>query len=338
MSESASSLPSSSGDMAVIGEGTPDRTPVSIQVLQQIYHELTGKSEEVSKSYDEAFHINANDFKQLNHKIGQTCEQYNIQAENCSVKVFYINDTKDTFSSFARFEAFNAGSSNAIESVLLTYNFLIILPKVSEPQSYTVTIRVTSPVAIQRKMRTQFFSMPKIFKLMGGARTAVVSIKYVDYSVARTVLNTIDEWFIALPQSRPGMLMKFLRRHTDYFRLIARYLAGLVAATVIVGNISVLLPTSPSLPDLAKFLILTFVSIFAAYKLADHVASAAEDSLDCMTDISYICITDGDKKELELAKDRNRSSLIWGTGKLVLSLLVSVASKLIVVAIISFLA
>lgn len=41
-----------SGDVAVIGEGTPNRTPVSLQVLQGIYHELTGKKEEVSKSYN----------------------------------------------------------------------------------------------------------------------------------------------------------------------------------------------------------------------------------------------------------------------------------------------
>ena len=45
------------GDVAVIGEGTPNRMPVSIQVLQGIYHELTGKTEEVSKSYSAGFQI-----------------------------------------------------------------------------------------------------------------------------------------------------------------------------------------------------------------------------------------------------------------------------------------
>ena len=322
--------PSSSGDMAVIGEGTPNRTPVSIQVLQNIYHELTGKSEEVLKSYDDAFHVVFNDFKQLNHRIQQICEQYNICSSNCAISVFYINDTKDTFSSFERFQAFNTGSTSAVESVLVTYNFLIILPKLAQPQSYTVTIRIASPIAIQRKMNNDMFGVPKIFRLMGGPRTAVVSVKYVDYAVARTVLNTIDEWFMALPQSKSGSLWKFLRKHTDYIPLITRYVAGLGVTALILANIQYLLPTAPSLIDLARFGIVAFVSIFAAYKIAHHIGSAAEDSLDHWVDLSYVCITDGDKRELELAQSRNRGALIWGGIKLLGGLLVAVVAKVIV--------
>lgn len=328
--DNLSIAPPSSGDMAVIGEGTPNRTPISIQVLQNIYHELTGKSEEVSKSYDEAFHVVLNDFKQLNHRVQQICEQYSICSSNSNITVFYINDTKDTYSSFARFEAFNSGSSSAVESVLLTYNFLIILPKVSQPQSYTVTIRIASPVTIQRKMNENMFDVPKIFRLMGGPRTAVVSIKYVDYAVARTVLNTIDEWFNALPQSRSGKGWNLLRKHTDYIPIITKYLADLTVAGVIVANVEHFLSPTSTLVDLARFGILSFAGIFAAYKIAYHLGSAAEDTLDNWVDLAYVSITDGDRKEVELAKSRNKGALLFGALKLVSALMVSVAAKFIV--------
>jgi hypothetical protein len=216
----------------------------------------------------------------------------------------------------------------------MTYNFLVILPKVSEPQSYTISIRVASPVAIQHKMNNGMFGLPKIFKLMGGARTAVVSVKYVDYAVARTVLNTIDEWFMALPQSKSGIVWRFIRKRTDYIPLISRYIAGITVTALIVSNLSHLLPAAPNLFDLARFLVLSFVGIFTAYKIAHHVGSAAEDSLDNLVDLSYICITDGDRRELKLAEARNRGALRWGSVKLVLSLLVSVAAKLIVFGIV----
>jgi hypothetical protein len=319
----------SSGDMAVIGEGTPNRTPISIQVLQNIYHELTGKSEEVSKSYDDAFHVALNDFKQLHLRIQQTCEQYQIKAGNISVSVFYINDTKDTFSSFDRFEQFNAGSTSAVESVLLTYNFLIVLPKISQPQSYTVTIRVANPVAIQRKMNDDMFSVPKIFKLMGGPRTAVVNVKYVDYAVARAMLNTIDEWFNGLPKSQSGWLWKFVRKHTDYIPLITKYAAGFTVATIFACNVSSFLPTTATIRDLAQFSILAFATTFAAYKISYHLGSAAEDSIDSWVDIAYISITDGDKRELKLAEARNKKNLFFAGVKLLGGLLVSVAAKLI---------
>lgn len=164
--------PGGSGDMAVIGEGTPNQTSVSLQVIQNIYHELTGKAEDVSKYYSESFQFVHADYEQLHHRISQCCEQYNIKASNCSIKVYYINDTQETFSSFERFKHFNVGSSSSVESVLLKYNFLIILPKLNQPQSYTLSVRTASRVSIEKKMREDMpFDVPKILRVMGG-RTA----------------------------------------------------------------------------------------------------------------------------------------------------------------------
>lgn len=325
----SNSSDSSAGDMAVIGEGTPNARSVSIQVLQDIYHELTGKSEEVSKSYDDAFHVVANNLKQLNYRISQTMEQYRVCSENCSVNVFYVNDTKDTFSSFNRFEAFNAGSSSSVESVLITYNFLLLLPKIQQPQSYTVSVRIASPVAIQRKMSDDFFQVPKILRLMGGPRTAVVSVKYVDYAVARTLLNTIDEWFQALPKSHSGFLWKFVRRNTDWIPLITRYVAGAGVTGLMIGIAPHYISQGSTLLELGQFLLVSGMCIFGAYKLAYHLGSAAEDSIDRWTDLAYVCLTDGDQKELQLAQSRNRGAIIWGGVKLVTGMLVSIIAKVI---------
>jgi hypothetical protein len=265
----------------------------------------------------------------LNLRIGQICEQYNICSSNCSINVFYANDTKDTFSSFERFQAFNAGSTSSVESVLLTYNFLIILPKLAQPQSYTVSIRVASPVTIQRKMNGMLFEMPKIFRLMGGAKTAVVSVKYIDYAVARTLLNTIDEWFLALPQSKSSSFWDFIRKHTEWIPLITRYVAGAGVAALMLVIAPHYLGSANSSLDLARFLLVSGVCIFSAYKLAYHLGSAAEDSIDSWVDLAYVCLTDGDKKEIELAKARNNGAIKWGALKLVSGLLVSVAAKVI---------
>src|SRR5690606_8611321 len=131
-----------------LGEGTERQTNVSIQVLQNVYHQLTAKTEDVSKAYDEPFQLELKDLEQHDHRVNQCCEQYYLASSNCSVKVFYTSDTQETFSSFAKFRLFNAGSTSSVESVLLTYNFLIILPKLKKPQAYTLSIRIASPIAI----------------------------------------------------------------------------------------------------------------------------------------------------------------------------------------------
>jgi hypothetical protein len=299
------------GDLAVIGEGTPNRIEISIQVLQGIYHELTGKSEDVSKSYSEPFKITQLDFEQLNYRISQTCEQYQVRAATCSIKVFYINDTQETFSSFDRFRGFNAGSASAVESVLLTYNLMIVPPKTGQVQSYTISIRVASRISINRKMEQEMpVEMPKIFRLMGYSRTAVVSVKYVDYAIARSLLNCVDEWFKSVPRSRTNPIWTFIQDRTSYLRLLTRYLALACLFSALYFNLARFLPATATGFDVAKFLLCSSVALFAAYRLADHLGSAAEDSIDAWSEISYVELTAGDKLAIVEATTSNRNSLV----------------------------
>ena len=318
------------GDLAVIGEGTPNQTQISIQVLQGIYHELTGKSEDVSKSYSEAFKVTFGDFEQLFFRISQTHEQYHVKGSNCSVKIFYIDDTQETFSSFERFRAFNSGSASCVESVLLTCNLMIIPPKTQKVQSYTLSVRLASRIAIDHKMRNDMpMEMPKIFRLMGHSRTAVVSVKYVDYAIARTLLNCVDDWFKAVPHTKVSPIWTYLLHRTNYLRLLTRYVAVLTTFMVLYLNLPIFVPQNATGFEVARFLLCASVGLFASYRLADHLGSAAEDSLDSWNALSYLQLTAGDNLLIDDASVTNRTNLMWGTLKLIGGLLVSVAAKVL---------
>jgi|SRR6185312_3658155 len=322
------------GDMAVIGEGTPNRKEVSLQVLQDIYHELTGKSEDVSKSYSDPFQIVHENIEQLNHRIVQACEQYNVTANNCSVKIYYINDTQENFSSFERFRHFNAGSSSSVESILITYDFLIILPKLNQPQSYNLSIRIASRIAIEKKMSGEMiFEMPKILRMMGG-RTAVVNVKYIDYVVARNLLNVVDEWFKTSPKAATNGWWNAVRKRSRYLPLIARYITGVIVATIIFFELPRFLIPSTTFLSFAQVLLCASLLLFGSYRLAHHLGSSAEDSLDRWSDLSYVSLTAGDKLEIDSAKSRNRSSVVAFVLKFFVSATISVVAKLIIVLIV----
>jgi len=319
--------PGGAGDMAVIGEGTPNQTSVSLQILQNIYHELTGKKEDVSKSYNESFQIVHADFDQLHHRITQCCEQYNIKASICSVKVYYINDTQETFSSFERFKHFNAGSSSSVESVLIKYNFLILLPKLNQPQSYTLSVRTASRISIEKKMRDEIpFDVPKILRVM-GRRTGVVTVEYV---VARNLLNVVDEWFKTLPKAQTNKYWDRLRKRSDYLPLIARYSVGAFVAALIFVTLPDFIPANASMLQLAQVFLCVSVGLFAAYRLAHHLGRAAEDSLDRWSELSYVSLTVGDRKEIEDAQVRNNNSLMAAGLHFLGVLVVSGLAKLVI--------
>lgn len=318
------------GEATVIGDGTPNRALVSIQLLQNIYNELTGKTEELSKSFDDPFQIEIEDINQLNIRFLQTLEQYSICTHNCSVKVYYTNDTDDTFSSFERFVSFTSGGTSSIESILITYNFLVILPKIRTPQPYTISIRLASRISIEKRFHNEFpHDVPKIFKLM-GTKTAMVTVKYIDYVVARTMLNCVEEWMKTTKKAETNRLIKFLKRHSSQFQIISKYTVGLCAFWVLWLYIPSLVKPESNPVHMAQFFVGSFVGLFAAYKLAFHLGRSAEDAIDSYSEPSFLSITSGDRIEIGRAQKRNRLAVFGTIANFVLTLGTSIAVKLIV--------
>lgn len=317
------------GDVAVIGESS-NSTPVSIQTLQGIYNELTGKSEQVGKSYNKAIRVRFSDIEQLHHKITQACEQYNVVSGNCSATVFYVDDTRDQFSSFDRFRLHNSGSTSPVESVLLKYHFLVILPKTKKPQSYTVSIRLASRVAVAKRMESEFYGVPpQIFKLMGN-RTAVVEIEYVDYMVARNFLNLVDEWFKGIPTATESKLLHWFQARSHFIPRVARFATALFVGLLLVT----LLPhfVTQGATDLllfGRFLGYSLLATYASYTLANWSAGFIETSLDHYSELSFLNLTKGDEIEIARAEKTNKFAIAKGVGGFFMTICVSVATKLV---------
>lgn len=318
-----------SGDVAIIGKSSKS-TQVSLQTLQGIYNELTGKSEEVGKSYSKPIRMKFSDIEQLNHKITQACEQYNVVSGNCTATVYYVDDTRDQFSSFDRFRLHNTGTTSPVESVLLKYNFLVILPKTKKPQSYTVSIRLASRVAVAKRMESEFFGAPpSIFRLMGN-RTAIIEIQYVDYMVARNFLNLIDEWFKGIPTAPEFKPLHWLQARSHLVPRLARFATAIFVALLIVT----LLPTfiaqgTSDLLSFGRFLGYALLGTYTAYTLAGWSATFIESSLDHYSELSYLQLTKGDEIEISKAERSNTFAIAKGIGGFILTICVSVGTKVV---------
>ncbi|WP_133819854.1 hypothetical protein [Tahibacter aquaticus] len=315
------------GDLAVVGQGTPHESKVSIQVLQNIYYELTGKSEDVSKAYSDPFQIEFSDLEQLNYRVTQCCEQYNVRASSCSATIFYVKDSKETFSSFDRFRAFNAGNSSSVESVLIAYDFMILLPKVGTIQNYNLSVRLSSRIAVEGQMaKGMLIDVPRMFRTF-GARTAIVSVKYVDYIVARNLLDTVDSWLDSVPKESASRLWKSVVRKSHYIPLISRYFVGIVAALIAIEYSGLFVKSDATIRDGASFVVASLVGIFAFYRLAFHIGRAAESSLDRWSELSYLSLTAGDKAAIRSARAENSKSVLVAILKFVGAMSSSILAK-----------
>jgi len=141
--ENFESEPSSheTGDVAISGENGNSQL-VSMQLVQDVYNEITGKTEEITKGYKPDYIIKIEDISQLNTKITQLYEQYYIQSSNCSVTIYYEEDQKQVYTSFERFMLYDSSQLSPTESILLTYEFMIVLPKTKRVQTYSLSVRI----------------------------------------------------------------------------------------------------------------------------------------------------------------------------------------------------
>lgn len=297
---------------AVIGDR--DGTEVSLQLLQDVYNEITGKSEKLSKRYDVNFRIQFADIQQLHHLVGQLCEQYNIKAHNESVTVYFEEDSQNLYSSFDRFSMIDESSVSAVEGVQITYNFMVVVPKSRRPQSYTLKVMLDSRVVDLKKMRADDFPRPMIQIL--GKRTAHVDVEYIDYVIARNLIDGVDRWISGLPTYDHPAWLKTLQKYSGYIRQIFRYGLGTLAAYYVFKLVPVYVPSSdPDFEVLAKFTILGSLAIFILFRLGFFLGRRVENALDDFYPLSYIRLNRGDERviaDARRSKTRQILRIVWG--------------------------
>lgn len=303
-----------------------DGSVISMQTMQHIYNEITGRSEELSRYYSQSHCITYEDIKQLNAKIVQLYEQYHIQARNCAVTLYHLDDQKQIFSSFERFELFDRTTLSPVENIRLEYNFLIVLPIVNSPQKYEIEINIQSRATmLEREKKENPFRSEFFFSLF-GQRTALVEIKYIDYTVARNFQIAIDGWFKGLTCTNLHPVVAFLKRFMDAFPLAFRLVfVPWFLYTCAQHFLPILQVAGYSSEVLYQASVVTFGGAFLLSTVVARMGAILSNAIRRTCSISYLNLTRGDENAINSLKGTNSAALIKG----ILGLLGGIAAKVI---------
>ncbi len=311
-----------------VGDGD---SSVSVKVYQDVYHQVTGRTEQIRKRYSQNLLIDFSEMEQLHLKITQLCDVLHIVAKNEVVSVFHTEERKEQFTSFERFKAYNANASSPTVNVVLKYNFSIIPAGLRKPQEYVVTVRLTSRVAMWQQFETEgpSFVRRHVLRYMAGDNAAEVTIDYADYVVARGFLEAFAEWVRGC-KSEPDipwivLLQRWSHIIPTSLKLVAAtgiaFFALRATPTFITGS------TDPQL--WARFLILFGGGFYLITNIAYTAGRIIEDAIDSFSVISYLNLNKGDEKLIsEFSKKKERT--VWKfCGGLFLTLVLGVASSMI---------
>jgi hypothetical protein len=309
---------------------TVGETRITLQQLQQIHSELTGNTESITKYYEEPILASAHDIEQLYHYITQTLEQYNAVSSNCSFIIYYAKNTKDTFTSFDRFKLQASGGSSPVESVLIKYEFLILLPNLQKSQSYSISVRAVSRFVMEDKIRKDLNvnSLSRMFRVM-SSKTVIVDISYVDYAVARTFVSAIDDWFKTVPQSPANATIRFLQSNSHWIPRLTKAITVVFLGALINNLIPHFIAGNEfDLLLFARLALWICVSAFLVYSFVGWSASFAEYSIDGLSELSYIELNKADKAMVKKSIDENKSHLMKAIGGVAGAIIIDCIAKI----------
>jgi|SRR6185312_3744887 len=301
---------------------------VSMQLVQQMYKEVTGKSERMTRNISCAHQTEFPDLENLNSKIEQLLEQYNVAEKSCSVTFFHTNDSTERYSSFDRARACEMGSTSPVEGIRIEYDFLIVLPVAKQPQPYKISINIHSRAAILDKLRSRQNFQAKFLWLMGSEETGSISIEYVDYAVARNMMSAIVQWFDGLHQVQPSKLVSLLKKFSSNFDWVFKYVTASVLATIF-ASIFLENKINPTPSHVLYAGTVAFSCVFVLSGLSLQLGMFLEGAIDSYQPLSYLKINRGDEKVIK-SFGTSRTKAIWAAiGSIILALLLNVAGGLI---------
>lgn len=320
--------------LVVTTDGELAEVPVSMQVYQAIYNDITGKTEKITDTYDTYYSIALNEIVNLEKRLQQFCEQYHIKGANTSITIFHTKGSRERFSSFERLNTYNAANTVPVERINIELNFLIVLPKINKPQNYKVKIMLMSGVAIIDKHDEGLPKELPINVVMRAIQkdTAAIEIEYVDYIVARGISDLFKEWIKSLPETPADKAIAWWQSKSHTVRMFISTIFLLVAVYFSTSNVeSFLPPTESDTAGLARYLIYSFASVFLVYGIGNYIGRRIERAIDVISPngFSVIQINAGDQKLINKYNNKKSKSKWRVIKELLVALLVSICSFLL---------
>lgn len=287
--------------------------PVSFKTYQDIYHQITGRTEQIRKRYSDHLLLGFSEIEQLHYKITQLCDVHHVVARNESVTVFLDKERKEQFSSFESFRSrYNASATTPCVSVVMKYDFALTPSGLPKPQRYSVTARLTSRVAALKQAEEDVppFIRSRVANFITN-NTAEVTVEYADYVVARGFTEAFDEWVRGCPATPPRGWVERLQRCSHWFSPVLRAALASFAALFATQAAGAYLQDA-GFAEAARFGVIFAAGAYLLVLAAGTLGRLMEDTIDSYPMLSYLRLNRGDDRLIEEFRQRRRG-IVWRT-------------------------
>lgn len=188
----------------------------SLSVAQAIYHHVTARTEQIFESHSDNYEVDEEDILQLVHKIRQVAQRHHQEECSCVIEHALYKKERIRHSSFESFQISDRSQADATSEIVITYDFLSqnpFIPPESDvkPERYKITITISQEQTLMALDNGD--GRPTFLPRIANIPTIGVSIRYVDYTIARSLLATTREWVSSLDGAKRSRFGSFFLRN-----------------------------------------------------------------------------------------------------------------------------
>jgi len=301
--------------------------------LQAIYHAVTGKTESLAKELKGNVIVTSADIDRL---YGMLLDQLGIHEKvidpTVTVVVKQANEKSVTYSSWERYKKLLLNNHEITSEISLKLEFVIQLPETPQHQRCIVNVNLDSalPVISEKKAFSDMEPLGMFIFFRREWPTVDLSIDFVDFLVAKSFVNVVEEWFGTLQHTPQKKFNNFLLRHYQVLRESLGQFGRIGLAAFLGGYVWFNDGEINSLGDLtlAVALGLLIWAVFLVLKSPIERKLLKRLTLNIIP--SVIILTEGDERtysEIESSLNSPLNTLLTYLVTAILSLFVNVGSS-----------
>jgi hypothetical protein len=209
------------------GNGASPLVDLPAGALQALYHHVTGKTENMSQSFEGNVVITSQDVDRLHQMILDQIATHHVDfGPTVTVEVKHSNERSFHHSSWEHYKSVVPVNNEVTSEITIKFELILNLQNTAGPQRCVISILLDSALPlIEDKNRVQ--NRPWAFWIFISKdwTTAKISIDFVDFMVARGFANVVDEWFKGLDSSPTPKINKMLLDKYNIFASLSGQMA-----------------------------------------------------------------------------------------------------------------
>ena len=285
----------------------------SINDMKSIFYLMNAKPDTSIQLLEGRKKITIAEIRDLNERVQRKLENHSLIGQIASINIIFEKGKIQDYANWAEFERETWHTiNNKTESIALTWDISIKLPKYQNPQRHTLKVRIGNSISPKDIMELVFNSdNPSELKEKRAA--GVVKVDFIDQVIASELIEKVVSWFDGLKKMPDDIgVQKFMEKNQNLiagttfnftpvlFLIIYHYYFiafcnwGKLTSNLNIANIQLFL--------------IVFVTVFFTGKVfAQKFANWIDKKIDEYKGLSQFDITKGDENAIHDAQINNNT-------------------------------